>query len=137
MRWSPSQWTLSPRSTSIRDTLTLTWFIRSVLRILFYYPVVLASDLGDFAKLTVRFMPLNASSRAFIISSVSGRVALNPPWYRAAQGFVVLGINHILSGIDHLLFLLCLVIPLRRLPVLLPVITAFTLALGDADRHSL
>jgi hypothetical protein len=87
---------------------------------------ILASDLGDHAKLTVRFMPLSESSRAFIISSTSGRVALNPPWYRAAQGFVVLGIGHILSGIDHLLFLLCLVIPLRRLRVLVPVVTAFT-----------
>jgi hypothetical protein len=88
---------------------------------------IAAPDLGDFAKLTVRYMPLDAGSRAFMISSVSGRVALNPPWYRAAQGFVVLGINHILSGLDHLLFLLCLVIPIRKFRVLVPVITAFTL----------
>ncbi len=93
----------------------------------FTIQTILASDLGDNAKLTVRFMPLSESSRAFMISSASGRVALNPPWYRAAEGFVVLGVGHILSGLDHLLFLLCLVIPLRRLRLLIPVVTAFTI----------
>jgi len=42
--------------------------------------------------------------------------------------FVVEGIRHILSGIDHLLFLLCLVIPFRRVRQLLVVVTAFTVA---------
>jgi hypothetical protein len=93
----------------------------------FTIDTIVAPDMGDYAKLTVRFLPLNASSRAFMISASSGRVALNPTWYRAAAGFVALGISHILSGIDHLLFLLCLVIPIRRLRVLVPVITAFTL----------
>ena len=37
-----------------------------------------------------------------------------------------LGIGHILSGIDHLLFLLCLIIPFRRIITLIPIITAFT-----------
>jgi hypothetical protein len=35
---------------------------------------------------------------------------------------------HILDGTDHLLFLLCLVIPLRRFGALIPVVTAFTVA---------
>ena len=38
------------------------------------------------------------------------------------------GFFHILDGIDHLLFLLCLVIPFRRLRPLLAVVTAFTVA---------
>jgi hypothetical protein len=87
-----------------------------------------AADMGDTIKLTVRFMPLNESSRAILIPGGSGPVALNPAWYHAASGFVVLGIGHILSGIDHLLFLFCLIIPFRRLRGLIPVITAFTLA---------
>jgi len=93
----------------------------------FTIDTILAPDLGDHAKLTVRFMPLDEVSRAFMISASYGRVALNPSWYRAAAGFVELGVSHILSGIDHLLFLLCLVIPIRRLRVLIPVVTAFTL----------
>jgi hypothetical protein len=54
--------------------------------------------------------------------------ALNPTWYHAASGFVELGIEHILTGFDHLLFLFALVIPVRRLRRLIAVITAFTLA---------
>jgi len=87
-----------------------------------------AADLGSAIKLTVRYMPLGESSRAMLITGGSEPVALNPAWYHAAGGFVVLGIEHILSGIDHLLFLFCLVIPFRRLRGLISVITAFTLA---------
>ncbi len=86
----------------------------------------LAADLGDYTKLTVRYIPLGEDARAMIITGGSGRVALDPAWYQAAGGFVRLGIEHILSGIDHLLFLLCLVIPFRRVKPLIPVITAFT-----------
>jgi HupE / UreJ protein len=43
--------------------------------------------------------------------------------------FVKFGFFHILDGLDHLLFLLCLVIPFRRLTwSLLAVITSFTVA---------
>jgi uncharacterized membrane-anchored protein YitT (DUF2179 family) len=41
---------------------------------------------------------------------------------------VKLGFFHILDGTDHLLFLLCLVIPFRRLRPLVLVVTAFTIA---------
>jgi hypothetical protein len=85
-------------------------------------------DLGNMTKLTVRYMPLGESGRAMMIPGDSGSMALNPSWYHAASGFVVLGIEHILSGIDHLLFLFCLVLPFRRLRGLIAVITAFTLA---------
>ena len=57
-----------------------------------------------------------------------GLVRLDPRWYQAAFRFVQLGFFHILDGTDHLLFLFCLVIPLRRFSALVPVITAFTLA---------
>ena len=63
-----------------------------------------------------------------VITSQSGTVSLDPAWSEAAAGFVVLGIGHILGGIDHLLFLLCLVVPLVRFRQVLAVITAFTAA---------
>ncbi len=85
-----------------------------------------ASDLGESIKLTVRYMPLDGAKRVMIISG-SERVYLDPAWWEAGFGFVKLGIGHILSGIDHMLFLLCLVIPFRRVKPLIPVITAFTL----------
>jgi hypothetical protein len=86
----------------------------------------LAADLGDYTKLTIRYIPPGETARAMMITGGSGRVALDPAWYQAAGGFVRLGVEHILSGIDHLLFLLCLVIPFRRIRSLIPVITAFT-----------
>ena len=39
-----------------------------------------------------------------------------------------LGFFHILDGIDHLLFLLCLVVPFRRLRPLIIIVTSFTVA---------
>ena len=88
---------------------------------------VVAADLGDSVELALRFTPLHGSTRAMMISGGSGRVRLDPTWYEASLGFVKLGIEHILSGVDHMLFLLCLVIPFRRVKPLIPVITAFTL----------
>ncbi len=89
---------------------------------------LVGADLRSLTKLTIRYMPLNGSSQAMLITGDSGLVVLNPRWYHAASGFIVLGIEHILSGIDHLLFLFCLVIPFRRWRGLISVITAFTLA---------
>ena len=56
---------------------------------------------------------------------------LDPRWHQAAWRFVELGFFHIVNptdGTDHLLFLLCLVIPFRRLKPLVIVVTAFTIA---------
>ena len=94
---------------------------------IFTIQTTIAPELKDLLKLTVRYQPLDGSSRAFMITSQSGQVPLNPTWFQASRGFVVLGVEHILSGIDHLLFLLCLIIPFRKIRGLIPVITAFTL----------
>jgi HupE/UreJ protein len=92
----------------------------------FSIQTTIGAELGDYIKLTIRFVPLGEPSRAMMITGASGRVALAPAWYQASVGFVKLGIEHILSGIDHLLFLLCLIIPFRRIATLVPIITAFT-----------
>lgn len=57
-----------------------------------------------------------------------GRVALDPSWWQSAWRFVGEGFRHILGGIDHLLFVLCLVLPVRRWRSLVVIVTAFTLA---------
>src|SRR5262249_17741020 len=87
-----------------------------------------AADLGSGAILVVRYLPLGETSRALIIHSGDDPGALNPAWYHAAASFIALGIEHILTGIDHLLFLFCLVIPVRRLRPLIAVVTSFTVA---------
>jgi hypothetical protein len=57
-----------------------------------------------------------------------GRLRLNPRWYHAGARFITLGFEHILDGVDHLLFVLCLVLPFRRFKQLIGVVTAFTVA---------
>ena len=61
-------------------------------------------------------------------SSDPGLIRLDPRWHQAALNFVRLGFMHILDGIDHLLFLFCLVIPFRKLKSLVIVVTSFTVA---------
>ncbi|MGH6828922.1 MAG: HupE/UreJ family protein, partial [Rhizomicrobium sp.] len=76
----------------------------------------------------LQFMAPGGITRAFDLSGDAGLVPLDPAWYYAGGRFVVMGFNHILSGIDHLLFLFCLVIPFRRIRPLIPVVSAFTIA---------
>jgi hypothetical protein len=74
------------------------------------------------------FLPPEGTVRAFEYSGDAGLVRLDPSWLQAALTFVRLGFFHILDGIDHLLFLFCLVIPFRQLRQLLWIVTSFTLA---------
>src|SRR5207248_1769833 len=70
--------------------------------------------LGLRVTTTLRFLPPNGAERAFEYQGDPGIVRLDPTWHQAAGQFVRLGFLHILSGIDHLLFLACLVIPFRK-----------------------
>ncbi len=76
----------------------------------------------------LRFEPRPGVERDFEFQGNPGIVPLDPTWHQAALRFIQLGFEHILDGTDHLLFLFCLVIPLRRFRPLLAVITAFTAA---------
>jgi hypothetical protein len=84
--------------------------------------------LGEKVVTVLRFAPPGGAERAYEFTGDPGWLPLDPRWHQAAWRFVKLGYHHILDGIDHLLFLLCLVIPLRRLRPLLLVVTAFTVA---------
>ena len=76
----------------------------------------------------LRFLAPGHPERAFQFMGDPGLVALDPRWSQAAVRFVRLGFNHILDGIDHLLFLFCLVLPRRDFKSLVIVVTAFTVA---------
>jgi hypothetical protein len=84
--------------------------------------------LGRQVLTVLQFLPPGGAVRAFELAGDPGVVLLDPRWHQAALRFVQMGFWHILDGIDHLLFLLCLVIPLRRLRPLVLVVTSFTLA---------
>ena len=108
------------------------------LDVLFEYPI--QSDRSKFAvhaafdrlalheTTALQFISPNGVTRAYDLVGDAGVVSMEPSWFNAAGRFVVMGIEHILSGIDHLLFLFCLVIPFRRIRPLVPIVTAFTVA---------
>lgn len=119
------------------DSETLIGFDLGYFNVHFVYPITspnsvfsienkIGSNYGDYTKLALRILPLGEESRTMMLNGSSGLVKLDPPWYDAGLGFVAMGVQHILSGFDHLLFLLCLVIPFRRIKSLIPVVTAFT-----------
>jgi hypothetical protein len=76
----------------------------------------------------LRFLPPDSPERAFEYRGDPGLVRLDPRWHQAALRFVALGFEHILDGIDHLLFLACLVIPFRKPKPLVIIVTSFTVA---------
>jgi HupE/UreJ protein len=86
------------------------------------------AHLGIRTTTVLRFLPPNGSERAFEYLGDPGLVRLDPRWHQAALRFVRLGFEHILDGIDHLLFVFCLVIPFRRMRALIAVVTSFTVA---------
>jgi hypothetical protein len=89
----------------------------------------LAPGLSGRLTLVVRYLPPDGTVRAYQLHGGAGHVMLDPRWHQAAWAFVKFGFAHILDGVDHLLFLLCLVIPFRRIGwTLVAVITSFTVA---------
>ena len=76
----------------------------------------------------LRFLPQDGAIRAFEFEGDEGSIQLDPSVYQASLRFVRAGFLHILDGTDHLLFLLCLVIPFRQFRQLLLIVTSFTVA---------
>jgi hypothetical protein len=88
-------------------------------------------DASSSEKLTldVRFVLPDGAERVYVLRGTVEPVSLDPSWQYAAWMFVKSGVEHIVGGLDHLLFLLCLVLPFRRLGwSLVGVVTAFTVA---------
>ena len=121
----------------IANNVDLFWN-QGLLDVLLEYPI--KSDGSDFSihprlarlgqqvVVALRFLPPGGEARAFELHGDAGLVRLDPRWYQAAVRFVESGFFHILDGTDHLLFILCLVIPLRRFRTLALIVTAFTVA---------
>jgi hypothetical protein len=111
---------------------------QAMLDVLFEYPIESEDSrfsiqpswahLGVRTTTVLRFVPTTGSERVFQYSGNPGLVRLDPRWHQSALRFVVLGFQHILDGIDHLLFVLCLVIPVRRIRPLVAIVTSFTIA---------
>jgi hypothetical protein len=121
----------------LRNDTELYWS-QGLLDVLLEYPI--RSDRSQFSirphlerlgikvNIVLRFLPPSGETRAFDLHGDPGLVLLDPRWYQAALSFVYSGFLHILGGTDHLLFLLCLVVPFRRFWPLAAIVTAFTVA---------
>jgi hypothetical protein len=84
--------------------------------------------LGVTTTTVLHYITTDGKDRTYQYHGDPGLVRLDPRWYHAAWQFVRLGVEHILGGIDHLLFVFCLVIPFRRIRQLVVIVTAFTVA---------
>ena len=125
------------RGPRLPDSMDLFWN-QQLLDALFEYPI--QSERSEFSihprldrlglqvVTALRFLPPGGETRAFELHGDPGLVRLDPRWHQAALHFVAAGFRHILEGTDHLLFILCLVIPFRRLGPLALIVTAFTIA---------
>ena len=77
----------------------------------------------------LKFVSRNGSIRGFEYEGGDpGLVRLNPEWQQTARTFATLGFRYLVNGIDSLLFLLCLVVPFRKLRQLVAIVGAFTAA---------
>lgn len=124
-------------SPPLPDDVNLFWR-QGMLDVLVTYPITSEQSefsvnpelgtLSDETTTVLRFILPSGAERVFNYTSNPGLVLLDPRWHQAVVRFIEMGFVHILEGLDHLLFLFCLVIPLRSMRKLIPVITSFTIA---------
>jgi hypothetical protein len=73
----------------------------------------------------VRYVTAAHTTRTFMVAGGPQRVSLEPAWLSVASQFVRLGVEQLAQSPEHLLFLLCLVIPPRRIRTVLGAFGAF------------
>jgi hypothetical protein len=84
--------------------------------------------LGLRTVLDIRYLEPPQPLRQMVVVGDPGRLALVPAAGSVFRSFARAGFEHVLAGIDHLLFLAALLLPVRRLRPLVLIVTAFTLA---------
>ncbi len=81
--------------------------------------------LGLGVRMTLLFLSAAGTSHPFALGGDPGLIALDPSRPQVARRFLESGLLHVMAGANQLLFLLCLVIPVRRLAALTPVVASF------------
>lgn len=84
--------------------------------------------LGVRTHSVIHLVQADGEVRSLAYTGDPGLVSLEPSWWENFARFLSEGFRHILGGIDHLLFVLCLVLPVRRWRPLVAIVTAFTVA---------
>ena len=92
--------------------------------------VGLSGMAGSYDDALVRIAPLGRPVQAERLTAARPRVtaAVRPDAWQVARTYFRLGVGHILTGWDHLLFVIALVLLLRRGWVVVRAATAFTIA---------
>lgn len=120
------------------DAGTNVFWRQAWLDILFEYPI--RSERSDFsirfslahlgARVTtdLTFLAPDGAIRSLSYSGDPGLIRPDPGRYEAALQFLQRGLFHFLKSSDYLLFVFCLVFPLRRLEESFPVAAAFVCA---------
>jgi len=85
-------------------------------------------SLGVDTRVELTFIDPSGEAHALTFNGEARGLALMPSSLAIGGDFLRQGFLHILGGIDHLLFLVCLVLPLRRVLPLVKTVTAFTVA---------
>ena len=85
---------------------------------------------GAFTDALLRAAPLGRPVQAARLTPAQpyAIIAVLPDQWAVARSYFVLGVEHILTGYDHLLFVVALVLLLARLGVVVRAATAFTVA---------
>ena len=122
---------------SVPDSVNLPWR-QALADVHFEYPISSPDSrfsiepelahLGVRTTTVIRFIPPGKGERVLQFMGNPGSIQLDPNWFQSFALFVTLGFWHIMGGIDHLLFLLCLVIPFRKMKPLIVIVTSFTVA---------
>lgn len=86
------------------------------------------ANLGARTTTVLTLVNADGSERRYAFDGNPGDVHVDPHWWHVAWTFVKSGAEHLLLGYDHVLFLLCLVLPFRQWRPLVGVVTAFTVA---------
>ncbi|MEL7446530.1 MAG: HupE/UreJ family protein, partial [Pseudomonadota bacterium] len=74
------------------------------------------ASLGGRADAIARFVPLDAPTQTFRLTAAAplAMIAADPDSWQVARSYFWIGVEHILLGWDHLLFVIALVLLVRR-----------------------
>jgi hypothetical protein len=118
--------------------LELSWN-QQLLDVLLDYPI--QSDQSRFAlqwrvdrfginvSTALQVLLPGGTNRTFVFLGDPGLLRLDPHWAEAAQQFFVAGFRYFLGSANHLLLLLCLMLPFRRPRVLALIVSSFAAGL--------
>lgn len=93
-------------------------------------PIGLSHFAGSMTDVLVRVAPIGRPVQAMRLTAAQPQVEIKakPDAWQVAKTYFIIGTQHILQGYDHLLFVVALVLLLRRFWSIAKAATAFTLA---------